>query len=434
MLYLARVVATCVVAAAGICEDGSCKETPIDLLQSRLSVHSNVRSDLSQDWKAHAPAHTICSEGFGKFAVADQLECQNQAHANGHVYYEYSSDENRFCRTGNVCEVLDSGRVWPWVIYKYEPATPSGYKKFPGTNCHSDGPLLPYDGYDLAAGAAACDADPKCGGFQQITGGKLQFFPSVYDGTNCVQNNWDAYVHTGCGFQAEYKCVDDNDDKPGSIENVTDEAECFQRCASNGVVGACCQFNVNNLKCRHWNDLTVTPTVDVANNPNKKAARIGCVPKDTVVFWNYHSQRVLQVDSAGVVSVPIHNFSSLEEVRNLADSMKWVKEGADAASTIRHRGSSKVFFAGPPAGPPCDHNCEFGNNFGVDDEGTNGGYEQWEFTEVSTETLFGLATPRFKIQNTNSGRKIFAQNSGGVGANSGKVFDDQTWFVIDVRA
>jgi len=212
-LYLAQVVATCVVAAAGICEDSSCKEIPIDLLQNRLNVQSlEVRSN-------QAPAGTYVVGGYmfnecplGTTMITTEEECGIALQSIG-MYYQRNTSEDyspKGCyhflnHHGGRFNTHPTGAAWnnALVICRSDSATtPRGYTKFAGTNCHSDGTMLPYVGTDLAEGAAACDAMNECGGFQQISGGNLQFFPTDYDGTNCVSNNWDAYVkapeHCAC--------------------------------------------------------------------------------------------------------------------------------------------------------------------------------------------------------------------------------------------
>jgi hypothetical protein len=85
-----------------------------------------------------------------------------------------------------------------------------------------------------------------------------------------------------CGLQLGYKCVDDNDTHPAPTIRETTELACFTWCQENGNLGACCQFNVHNRKCRYWSDLSLRPQVDDAMNKNKMAFTIGCVSPPNV--------------------------------------------------------------------------------------------------------------------------------------------------------
>jgi len=394
MLYLARVVATCVVAAAGICEDSSCKEAPVDLLQSRVNVHvqsSKVRNDQAYTYTVLAEK-TSCAPmnkaGTGGFWLQiyneDPSVCMNAVLERAdcsHKYFNLAANDADFncgCINPNITDCSENGGYW----HNVGTAVANIYEiveVFDESGCMA-----------TCMGLGHCCNDPSISSNQYLS---------------CAQ---------ACKIRASGVSIAD-------CKGACDEPRSCERTVGDTTYKMCKTCTDITDQCPHG-----------VQGPS--ACQAGCDHEafTTVVLWNFHSKRVLQAQASGELSVPVHNFSSLDEIRNLADTMKWIKADAADGSTIRDKTSGKVFFAGPPAGEPCNHNCEFGNNFGIDDAGNNADFENWEFTEYGTETLFGQATPRFTIKNTNSGRKIFAQNSGGVGANSGKIFDDQTWYVIDV--
>lgn len=376
MLYLARVVATFVVAAAGICEDGSCKEAPVDLLQSRVNVHAqSSEGKRCFNWpNCIGTTGTPCESNSNGGLLADLIAtCKANFHCKWVSCHADETDANNCQRYmfSDTCDESTQDNERNWTIHE----------AFDESECMA-----------TCVGVGHCCNDPSISSNQYLS---------------CAQ---------GCKIRASGVSMADCNsacDEPRSCDRTLGDTT-YTMCGGCTDITASCPHGVQS----------------------PSACKTGCdhgASHTNVVLWNFHSKRVLQA-AGTAVSVPVHNFSSLDEARNAPEAMQWVKGYNAGGITIRDKTTGQAFFAGPPAGAPCNHNCEFGNNFGVADLGNNDGFENWEITEVGTEMLFGTDTPRFTIKNTNSGRKIFAQNSGGVGANSGKVYDDQTWYIIDVGA
>lgn len=83
MLRVAQFVATYVAVAAGICEDGSCKEAPVDLLQSRLKLRDVSDSHTYTYWpkvKCPGDGHTWGVSGTSAAGTVQWADVVNASH------------------------------------------------------------------------------------------------------------------------------------------------------------------------------------------------------------------------------------------------------------------------------------------------------------------------------------------------------------------
>lgn len=219
MLRVARFVATYVVAVAGDCEDGSCKEVPIDLLQRDLHVDGRNSEQLCFD---------------------QQTSCEQKGDGPMFVDFSWNTSTEADCQKKCIKKIGDGSKI----------------------------------------------QDACC----QFHNGRCKFFKRRADrqAKDVVdwENNKQAFILSNCAaslvyecgsFKPEHKCVDDEKTKPKGEKNVSSEEECYDHCIEDGTAGACCQFNVNNKKCRYWWDMTLTPETYNANNENKHAFKV-CQP------------------------------------------------------------------------------------------------------------------------------------------------------------
>jgi hypothetical protein len=218
MWRVAQFAATYVVAVAGDCEDGSCKEVPIDLLQRDLHVDGKNTQ--------------LCFD--------DHTSCEKKGNGPMFVDFSWNTSTAEQCQEKCIKKVGDGSKI----------------------------------------------QDACC----QFHNGRCKFFKRRADrkATDVVDwvNNKQAFILANCPasqnfecgtFKPEHKCVDDENTKPKGDNDANSEEECYDYCKAEGVAGTCCQFNVQNKKCRYWSNMALTPEPFNANNENKHAFKV-CQP------------------------------------------------------------------------------------------------------------------------------------------------------------